>query len=98
MVMTVFETRIGGEPRAAAELAELRWISGHERDVRLAPAVVGVRLVARRGGNKGGEQVLPQAGTAGGSRGGSDTKITNYGWSAQWCGRAESTKGSRKIL
>ncbi|MFC4463586.1 NUDIX domain-containing protein [Streptomyces xiangluensis] len=39
MRMTVFEARISQVPQPAAELAELRWISGHERDVQLAPAV-----------------------------------------------------------
>ncbi|MGW5868537.1 NUDIX domain-containing protein [Streptomyces sp. NPDC055239] len=39
MKLTVFEARIGQVPEPAAELAALRWVSGHERDVRLAPAV-----------------------------------------------------------
>ncbi|WP_181958301.1 hypothetical protein [Nonomuraea deserti] len=39
MRMTVFEAGIGQEPQPAAELADLRWISGHGRDVLLAPAV-----------------------------------------------------------
>jgi hypothetical protein len=30
---------IDGEPRPAAELAGLRWVTGREDDVRLAPAV-----------------------------------------------------------
>ncbi|MFI8949417.1 NUDIX domain-containing protein [Streptomyces sp. NPDC053750] len=39
MHLTLFEARIDGLPRPAAELADMKWISGHERDVRLAPAV-----------------------------------------------------------
>lgn len=39
MKMTVFEAGISQDPRPAAELADLRWISGGEPDVRLAPAV-----------------------------------------------------------
>ncbi|MGW3498711.1 NUDIX hydrolase [Streptomyces sp. NPDC001020] len=39
MKMTVFEASISQVPRPAAELADLRWISGDEPDVRLAPAV-----------------------------------------------------------
>lgn len=39
MRMTVYRARIGQVPRPAAELAGLRWISGAERDVELAPAV-----------------------------------------------------------
>ncbi|MCW8383536.1 NUDIX hydrolase [Streptomyces justiciae] len=39
MKMTVFHTSISQVPRPAAELADLRWISGGEPDVRLAPAV-----------------------------------------------------------
>ncbi|MEV7084646.1 NUDIX domain-containing protein [Streptomyces sp. NPDC093085] len=37
--MTVFETRISGTPRPAAELAALRWVTGDEEDLTLAPAV-----------------------------------------------------------
>ncbi|MFJ8495396.1 NUDIX domain-containing protein [Streptomyces sp. NPDC094038] len=39
MRLTVFETVINHTPRPAAELADLRWITGTERDVRLAPAL-----------------------------------------------------------
>ncbi|HEY9330961.1 MAG TPA: NUDIX domain-containing protein [Streptomyces sp.] len=39
MRMTVFEAGISREPQPAAELAGMRWISGHETDVTLAPAV-----------------------------------------------------------
>ncbi|WP_051886663.1 NUDIX hydrolase [Streptomyces hygroscopicus] len=39
MRLTVFEAGISREPRPAAELADLRWITGDEPDVRLAPAV-----------------------------------------------------------
>ncbi|MFG2359114.1 NUDIX domain-containing protein [Streptomyces sp. NPDC048521] len=39
MKMTVFEASISEVPRAASELADLRWISGGEPDVQLAPAV-----------------------------------------------------------
>ncbi|MFE6165813.1 NUDIX domain-containing protein [Streptomyces sp. NPDC056486] len=39
MKLSVFEARISQAPEPAAELAALRWISGHERDVQLAPAV-----------------------------------------------------------
>ncbi|MDO0917276.1 NUDIX domain-containing protein [Streptomyces sp. DT2A-34] len=39
MKMTVFETGISQVPRPAAELADLRWISGGEPGVQLAPAV-----------------------------------------------------------
>ncbi|GHB28158.1 MutT/NUDIX family protein [Streptomyces viridiviolaceus] len=39
MRLTLFQARIEGLPRPAAELAGMKWISGHERDVRLAPAV-----------------------------------------------------------
>ena len=39
MKMTVFEADIDQIPRPAAELADMRWISGSEPDVRLAPAV-----------------------------------------------------------
>ncbi|WP_051865942.1 NUDIX domain-containing protein [Streptomyces griseus] len=39
MKMTVFEASISQVPRPAAELADLRWISGAEPGVQLAPAV-----------------------------------------------------------
>jgi 8-oxo-dGTP pyrophosphatase MutT (NUDIX family) len=39
MRMTVYLAGIDGEPRPAAELAGLRWVTGREDDVRLAPAV-----------------------------------------------------------
>ncbi|MGW6057421.1 NUDIX hydrolase [Streptomyces sp. NPDC055189] len=39
MKLAVFEARISQVPEPAAELAALRWVSGHEQDVRLAPAV-----------------------------------------------------------
>ncbi|MFD0548311.1 NUDIX domain-containing protein [Streptomyces rectiviolaceus] len=39
MKVSVFEARISQVPEPAAELAALRWVSGHERDVQLAPAV-----------------------------------------------------------
>ncbi|MEU0847808.1 NUDIX domain-containing protein [Streptomyces flaveolus] len=39
MRLTLFEARIDRPPRPAAELADMRWISGHEDDIRLAPAV-----------------------------------------------------------
>lgn len=39
MRMSVFEASISDAPRAASELADLRWISGGEPDVQLAPAV-----------------------------------------------------------
>ncbi|MEV7198094.1 NUDIX domain-containing protein [Streptomyces sp. NPDC093510] len=39
MRMTVFEARIGRTPEPAAELAHLRWASGHEDELHLAPAV-----------------------------------------------------------
>ncbi|MBC9730258.1 NUDIX domain-containing protein [Streptomyces sp. TRM68367] len=51
MKLTVFEARIDRTPRLAAELADLRWISGHERDVRLSPALRDhVLPLLRRGG------------------------------------------------
>lgn len=37
--MTVFEARLSGTPVPAAELAHLRWASGHEKDLCIAPAV-----------------------------------------------------------
>ncbi|MFJ2779538.1 MULTISPECIES: NUDIX domain-containing protein [unclassified Kitasatospora] len=39
MRMTVFTAGISRTPRPAAELADMRWITGTEPDVRLAPAV-----------------------------------------------------------
>ncbi|WP_329342990.1 NUDIX domain-containing protein [Streptomyces sp. NBC_00663] len=39
MRMTVYEAGISGVPRPAAELADLRWISGAGDGVDLAPAV-----------------------------------------------------------
>jgi 8-oxo-dGTP pyrophosphatase MutT (NUDIX family) len=39
MRMTVFEAQISQVPRPAAELAHLRWTSGREQDLVLAPAV-----------------------------------------------------------
>lgn len=39
MTMTVFHADIDRVPRPAAELAALRWVTGREDDVRLAPAV-----------------------------------------------------------
>jgi 8-oxo-dGTP diphosphatase len=39
MKMTVFEAGASRVPRPAAELAQLRWITGHDPDVQLAPAV-----------------------------------------------------------
>jgi 8-oxo-dGTP diphosphatase len=39
MVMTVYEVEIAGVPRPAAELAAMRWVTGHEPDLVLAPAV-----------------------------------------------------------
>lgn len=39
MRLTVFEARIDGEPRPAAELAHMRWTAGGESDVRLAGAI-----------------------------------------------------------
>ena len=38
MWMTVFRTRLAGEPVAGAEIADLRWWP-HDRGLRLAPAV-----------------------------------------------------------
>ncbi|MYS85993.1 NUDIX hydrolase [Embleya scabrispora] len=39
MRLTVFATRLDREPVPAAELADLRWTSGRDDDLRLAPAV-----------------------------------------------------------
>ncbi|WP_406408460.1 NUDIX domain-containing protein [Streptomyces sp. NBC_01643] len=41
MKTTVFEARISRTPQPAAELADLKWVSGHESDLRIAPAVRG---------------------------------------------------------
>ncbi|MCX5254263.1 NUDIX domain-containing protein [Streptomyces canus] len=39
MTMTVYDTTITDLPRPAAELSAMRWITGHEPDLTLAPAV-----------------------------------------------------------
>ncbi|MEV5437670.1 NUDIX domain-containing protein [Streptomyces sp. NPDC052682] len=39
MRLTVFEAHLDQDPRPAAELAALRWITGKERDIRLSPAL-----------------------------------------------------------
>ena len=39
MHMTVFSAGISGSPHPAAELADMRWISGNDPGLRLAPAV-----------------------------------------------------------
>ncbi|WP_307180535.1 hypothetical protein [Streptomyces canus] len=39
MTMTVYDTTITGLPRPAAELSAMRWITGQEPDLTLAPAV-----------------------------------------------------------
>lgn len=39
MTMTVYETTIAGVPRPAAELASMRWVTGREPGLTLAPAV-----------------------------------------------------------
>ncbi|MFF9003045.1 NUDIX domain-containing protein [Streptomyces achromogenes] len=39
MKMTVFQARLSGTPLPAAELAQMRWVSGREKDLHLAPAV-----------------------------------------------------------
>ncbi|MFJ4685461.1 NUDIX domain-containing protein [Streptomyces sp. NPDC091377] len=39
MRLTLYAADVDGVPRPAAELARMRWISGRESDVRLAPAV-----------------------------------------------------------
>ncbi|GAA2453834.1 NUDIX domain-containing protein [Streptomyces macrosporus] len=51
MRLTVFEARVDGEPRPGAELADLRWISGHEGDLRFSPALRDhvLPLLRRRG-------------------------------------------------
>ncbi|MFF4259628.1 NUDIX domain-containing protein [Streptomyces sp. NPDC001663] len=62
MRMTVFAARLDGLPEPAAELADLRWVSGHERDIHLAPAVQDhvlpllrhSGLLAQRGTGSGG--------------------------------------------
>jgi 8-oxo-dGTP diphosphatase len=37
--MPVYDTTITGLPRPAAELSALRWVTGQEPDLTLAPAV-----------------------------------------------------------
>lgn len=51
MRLTVFQARIDREPRLAAELAHLRWISGRESGLRLSPALRDhvLPLLRRRG-------------------------------------------------
>ncbi|MCX5417884.1 NUDIX domain-containing protein [Streptomyces sp. NBC_00059] len=51
MRMTVFEARLSGPPCPAAELAHMRWVSGHEAGLDLAPAVRDhvLPLLRRRG-------------------------------------------------
>ncbi|WP_343242220.1 NUDIX domain-containing protein [Streptomyces sp. SID9727] len=51
MRMTVFGARISGIPTPAAELAHMRWVSGHEAGLELAPAVRDhvLPLLRRRG-------------------------------------------------
>ncbi|GGZ22198.1 NUDIX domain-containing protein [Streptomyces nitrosporeus] len=39
MRMTVFEALLSGTPSPAAELAHMRWVSGDEEGLHLAPAV-----------------------------------------------------------
>ncbi|WP_371563517.1 hypothetical protein [Streptomyces canus] len=39
MTMTVYDATITGLPRPAAELSAMRWITGQEPDLTLAPAV-----------------------------------------------------------
>lgn len=39
MRMSLYGARLAQVPRPAAELAHLRWITGHETDIRIAPAV-----------------------------------------------------------
>ncbi|MFI2412642.1 NUDIX domain-containing protein [Streptomyces sp. NPDC018947] len=52
MRLTLFEARIDRTPRPAAELADMRWITGHETDIRLAPAVTDhVLPLLRRAGS-----------------------------------------------
>jgi 8-oxo-dGTP diphosphatase len=40
MRMSLYGARLTQVPRPAAELAQLRWITGHEDDIRIAPAVM----------------------------------------------------------
>ncbi|GAA2411698.1 NUDIX domain-containing protein [Streptomyces glaucosporus] len=49
--LTVFGARFEGEPRPAAELADLRWITGRESGIRLSPALRDhvLPLLRRRG-------------------------------------------------
>ncbi|MFE5242315.1 MULTISPECIES: NUDIX hydrolase [unclassified Streptomyces] len=51
MRMTVFEARLSGHPTPAAELAHMRWVSGHEAGLDLAPALRDhvLPLLRRRG-------------------------------------------------
>ncbi|HZG06666.1 MAG TPA: NUDIX domain-containing protein [Streptomyces sp.] len=51
MRLTVYEARVDGTPRPAAELADLRWISGREGGIRLSPALRDhvLPLLRRRG-------------------------------------------------
>lgn len=51
MRMTVFETEIDQLPSPASELADLRWITGYEHDIRLAPALTDhvLPMLRRRG-------------------------------------------------
>ncbi|RAJ60504.1 8-oxo-dGTP diphosphatase [Streptomyces sp. Amel2xB2] len=51
MTMAVYEAEMSRAPRPAAELADMRWVSGRENDVRLAPAVTEhvLPLLRRRG-------------------------------------------------
>ncbi|WP_051717304.1 NUDIX hydrolase [Streptomyces megasporus] len=51
MRLTVFEARLDGEPRPAAELAAARWITGREDGLRLSPALRDhvLPLLRRRG-------------------------------------------------
>ncbi|MFJ8542301.1 NUDIX domain-containing protein [Streptomyces sp. NPDC093586] len=52
MRLTLFEARIDRPPRPAAELADMRWISGRESGIRLAPAVTDhVLPLLRRAGS-----------------------------------------------
>jgi 8-oxo-dGTP diphosphatase len=39
MTMTLYEADIEPVPQPAAELADMRWVTGRESDVQLAPAV-----------------------------------------------------------
>ncbi|WP_240796162.1 NUDIX domain-containing protein [Streptomyces sp. RFCAC02] len=51
MRLTVYAAGLSRPPRTATELADLRWITGREEGVRLAPAVTGhVLPLLRRSG------------------------------------------------